>query len=70
MCGAGEMECPVEKRCITLLWQCDGVADCSDGADENNCESTKLLPQPIVYNFHCTFHEMIKMMSMSYIVTF
>ncbi|RXG58471.1 Basement membrane-specific heparan sulfate proteoglycan core protein [Armadillidium vulgare] len=42
-------ECPETKhkcsngRCIPTMWICDGVEDCEDGGDENNCKSAKSL---------------------------
>ena len=33
-CGDGSFRCPGEMRFISTSWVCDGVADCSSGADE------------------------------------
>lgn len=35
-CPSGELRC-VDGRCITLAQLCDGIIDCSDHADEDNC---------------------------------
>nr|XP_039273324.1 mucin-5AC-like isoform X1 [Styela clava] len=41
----GEFQCDNEK-CIPMNWVCDGREDCSNGKDEQNCETTTTTPMP------------------------
>ena len=36
-CKEGALLCVKDRRCIGAHAKCDGVADCSDGADEKDC---------------------------------
>nr|BDQ29912.1 very low density lipoprotein receptor c2 [Scyliorhinus torazame] len=37
-CGIYEVSCgPGSLQCIPLSWKCDGVKDCTNGGDEENC---------------------------------
>ena len=36
VCGGGEFQCG-SGECIQASWYCDGITDCGDGSDENNC---------------------------------
>lgn len=33
-CTENKFLCPIEKKCINREKLCDGIADCTDGADE------------------------------------
>ena len=35
-CSADEFQCS-NFQCIPLDWECDGMADCTDGKDEKGC---------------------------------
>ena len=37
-CPEGTFQCS-DGKCISKSWLCDGENDCSDGEDEQNCES-------------------------------
>ena len=37
-CPNGTFQCS-DGKCISKSWLCDGENDCSDGQDEQNCES-------------------------------
>jgi hypothetical protein len=37
VCPAGQFQCP-DHNCTRAFQLCDGVKDCSDGADELNCD--------------------------------
>ncbi|KAL4221167.1 hypothetical protein ACF0H5_019426 [Mactra antiquata] len=36
-CAQGEMECPIDNKCLTLDQICNRVYDCPDGRDERDC---------------------------------
>ena len=36
-CSWAEFACEVDNKCILINKKCDGVDDCSDGADEVSC---------------------------------
>ena len=36
-CIAHHFKCEKDRKCISLIKKCDGINDCSDGADELNC---------------------------------
>ena len=38
-CSWAEFTCEVDNKCIPINKQCDGISDCSDGADEDGCDS-------------------------------
>eukprot|EP01083_Nonionella_stella_P068411 181574_1 len=37
-CNTDEVLCKISGRCITKESVCNGIDDCADGGDENNCE--------------------------------
>ena len=37
MCGSHEMMCAADGKCLNLAFQCDGISQCSDGSDEQQC---------------------------------
>ena len=37
MCSSSEFECRSGEKCIPSGKQCDGLFDCIDFSDENNC---------------------------------
>ncbi|XP_064086239.1 prolow-density lipoprotein receptor-related protein 1-like isoform X2 [Macrobrachium nipponense] len=39
-CNNHQLYCREEKRCLPLLWQCDGQNDCLNGEDEEGCPNT------------------------------
>ena len=62
--------CP-DKTCMPAGWECDGVADCADGADEMFCggrdhhdweDESKF---PIVFNIHRHRHRHSLLISVS-----
>lgn len=38
-CNFDEISCSHNGPCLPLLWQCDGLEHCPNGADETNCPS-------------------------------
>ncbi|KAJ1361213.1 hypothetical protein KIN20_020412 [Parelaphostrongylus tenuis] len=38
MCFANEFACIVSEQCIDLNRRCNGITECNDGTDENNCD--------------------------------
>ena len=40
-CSWAEFTCEVDNKCILITKKCNGVNDCSDGADEDGCDFGK-----------------------------
>jgi len=36
-CPAGNTPCPGTETCIPVEWWCDGIVDCQNNTDEDNC---------------------------------
>lgn len=39
VCLPGQVRCADGSRCINHNWVCDGLVDCGDKSDEDNCAS-------------------------------
>ncbi|XP_077987948.1 uncharacterized protein LOC144442462 [Glandiceps talaboti] len=51
-CKYYEFTCDDDSGCLSTDWLCDGMSDCQDNSDENNCENG-ILECPDGY-FRCT----------------
>ncbi len=42
-CSDNEFKCVESGHCVEKKYRCDGRADCLDGSDETNCQTSKHL---------------------------
>lgn len=55
VCSSGEFKCRDGSKCVRDYMRCDGIADCVDGSDEEQCPSVPLSCAPNM--FRCENNE-------------
>lgn len=48
-CGDGQIRCD-NGKCVLPNWRCDGIAQCQDGKDEENCPKVEVDRQGMIKN--------------------
>lgn len=43
MCKAGDFPCIVSEQCIPLSGRCNGIQECQDGTDEQECQGNTFI---------------------------
>lgn len=56
-CKEDQFRCKNKAHCIPVRWLCDGIRDCVDGSDEENCDRGK------VFECVCVFAPVNKRMA-------
>ena len=53
-CAAEDFRCWDGSTCVNNRWLCDGLSDCGDGSDEDNCDGHSLthLHRPVFSSWH------------------
>lgn len=52
-CGQNEFRCRSDGNCMPMSKYCDGVLNCADGSDEQNCKGLRNITIPDIPNNDC-----------------